>query len=591
MYAQEIVIPLSSNPTLFEYHPTINTHKKNRNQLPFIEDFSYEGPYPNASIWLDSQVYINNTMPDNPINRGVATFDGLNQWGRPYFKDPLASGTADSLTSKPFNFSIYTPANNIYLSFFYQPQGLGFAPESGDSLLLFFKNQNQDWIRVWETRGTPLQPFKIALIPITDTQFLHNNFQFRFVNIASLNTNDDIWNIDYIKIDVNRNAADSIMNDVGFTKEPTSILKNYSSLPYRHFLVNKVNELSSSQTLELRNTYIAAKNITVHHEATELLSATFISNNTLSSVTIGGKSSLNQSNPSFQINYNSPNTYDKVVIRNKYFIDALPGDRKENDTIIANTIFDNYFSYDDGSAEKSYFLLPAANFPSKTALEFTLNQGDSLRGLMVHFGAQVPTALGKYFSIVLYKKLHGIGNSDEILYQQDFYQVKYEPTINGFTTYAFDTAKYLDAGTYYIGIMQPANFGSDSIYYGLDVNNNTNHQHLWYNVDGTWYASGIQGSLMMRPIVGLAFTPTSISESKLETNPILLFPNPADDKIFIQSIIPITQVEIFDTRGVFIQKQLINRQEISLQNLPIGNYILVLKNSQNQITTHQIFKK
>jgi len=238
LWAQEQVVPLQGNPVLHVSQNQGSPVKKTRVGLPFIEDFAYEGPYPDPTKWTDQQAFINNTFGFLPINRGVATLDGLNEIGRPYFVSPFTSGNADSLTSTSINLATYTPADNIYCSFYYQPQGLGFAPENGDSLFLYFKNNSNQWVRMWETRGTPLQAFQIRLIPITDAQFLHNDFQFRFVNVASLNTNDDIWNIDYIKIDVNRNNADSIMNDVGFTEEPSSILSNYSSMPYRHFVVN-----------------------------------------------------------------------------------------------------------------------------------------------------------------------------------------------------------------------------------------------------------------------------------------------------------------------------------------------------------------
>jgi hypothetical protein len=591
LWAQEQVVPLQGNPVLHVSQNQGSPFKKTRVGLPFIEDFAYEGPYPDPTKWTDQQAFINNTFGFLPINRGVATLDGLNEIGRPYFVSPFTSGNADSLTSTSINLATYTPADNIYCSFYYQPQGLGFAPENGDSLFLYFKNNSNQWVRMWETRGTPLQAFQIRLIPITDAQFLHNDFQFRFVNVASLNTNDDIWNIDYIKIDVNRNNADSIMNDVGFTEEPSSILSNYSSMPYRHFVVNQANELSGTQLVQLRNMYNSSQSISVNHRATELFSATPISNALLPAVNIGAKASINQSIPSYTISYTAPNNYSKVVIRNQYFINSINGsDRKINDTIVKDAMFDNYFAYDDGSAEKSYFLLPAVNFPSKTALAFTLNQADTVRGLMVHFGSQLPTAAGKFFSIALYKKLKGAGNSDTILYQQDLYKVQYEPSINGFSSYGFDVPVVLDAGKYYIGITQPANFGSDSIYYGLDVNNNTNIQHLYYNVDGTWLGSGVQGSIMMRPIVGQAFTPTGLSSPQNDLTSIAIYPNPTQDIVYIKSQYPV-QGLLFDMNGTLLQTIAKGQQQFSLQSLKTGMYILVLKDDKDHYISHKIIKK
>lgn len=592
--AQEFVTHLNANPVLFQTQNSIEKNdKKTRAVLPFIEDFAYEGPYPNPAIWTDKQAYINNTLGHNVINRGVATLDGLNEFGRPYFISQNTSGTADSLTSQVLNLSSYLSSDNIYFSFFYQPQGLGFAPENGDSLFLYFKNSSSQWVRMWQMRGTPLQEFQIKILPITDTQFLHANFQFRFVNIASLNTNDDVWNIDYIKIDKDRNIADSLLNDVGFTYEPTSILSKYTAMPYRHFLANQNNEKSLTQEVQLRSLYNTTQNITVSHQAKEQISNSPISNTTLNSTSIGAKSNKVQSIPSYQINYTAPTNFSKVIIENKYFINSVnANDRIINDTIINQTQFDNYFAYDDGSVEKSYFLLPAPNFPSKIALEFTLNQPDSIRGLMVHFGAQVPTALGKFFSIILYKKLKGINNNDSILMQQDLYKVQYEPSYNGFSSYAFDTAVALDAGSYFIGIMQPANFGSDSIYYGLDVNTNNNSQHLYYNVDGSWYGSLVTGTVMMRPIVGQSFVPTITKNVNELENEIVIYPNPTENTVYIKAKnASELSGSLFDINGHLIYHVLPGQKSISIKELSNGTYFLVLKDKYNQFTSHKIIKQ
>jgi hypothetical protein len=253
---------------------------------------------------------------------------------------------------------------------------------------------------------------------------------------------------------------------------------------------------------------------------------------------------------------------------------------------------DNYFAYDDGSVEKSYFLLPAINFPAKTALQFTLNEPDTIRGMMVHFGAQAPTASGKYFSIVVYKSLGALGVNDSIILKEDLFRVMYEPSYNGFTSYAFQSPKRLDAGTYYIGITQPANFGSDSIYYGLDVNRNTNTQYLSYNVDGTWYSSTINGSVMMRPIVGQEFVPTGVKDAvQNNVSDIVLFPNPAVEEVFIQSDITFIHCQIISMEGKIIDKRLLNENRLRIDDLNAGMYILRFSDSKGRIISKQINKQ
>jgi hypothetical protein len=85
--AQEIIAPLKYNQVLFSVEKNNLKAKKSRATLPFIDDFSYDGPYPDQTFWTDKQAYINNTMSATPITRGIATLDGLNEFGRPYFKN------------------------------------------------------------------------------------------------------------------------------------------------------------------------------------------------------------------------------------------------------------------------------------------------------------------------------------------------------------------------------------------------------------------------------------------------------------------------------------------------------------------------
>jgi hypothetical protein len=86
-------------------------------ELPFIDDFSKEARSPEESKWLDHSVYINQQMAVKPPSIGVATFDGLNNFGLPY-STINETGAADTLTSHYINLS-YPASDSIYLSFYY----------------------------------------------------------------------------------------------------------------------------------------------------------------------------------------------------------------------------------------------------------------------------------------------------------------------------------------------------------------------------------------------------------------------------------------------------------------------------------------
>jgi hypothetical protein len=189
--------------------------KKTTLSLPFFDDFTGYDVYPDPNRWVDKQVYINNTMCINPVSRGVATFDALNEKGLPW--DPYINVTprrADSLTCQPIDLSTYTPGDSLYLSFFYQPQGYGFRPLRADSLLLMVRVKYGDWVTIWKAAGAATTAFRQVMVPITDTLLFYSAFQFRFVNIASLNYADAIWNVDYVRMGANRSMADTAINDI-----------------------------------------------------------------------------------------------------------------------------------------------------------------------------------------------------------------------------------------------------------------------------------------------------------------------------------------------------------------------------------------
>ena len=146
----------------------------------------------------------------------------------------------------------------------------------------------------------------------------------------------------------------TVMKDVAFSVEPSSILKNYSSMPYRHFIANQSNELSSSQAVFINNLDGTPHAVIPALTAKEFISSSAINTQTLPSVTIAAKSYMQETFMSYPINYVAPTNTSKVVLRNTYYYPPVsPTDRKANDTIVKDAVFDNYFAYDDGSAEKA----------------------------------------------------------------------------------------------------------------------------------------------------------------------------------------------------------------------------------------------
>ncbi len=586
-FGQEFAMPVRCNPLLNNHinSAPVKSAKKTTStlSLPFFEDFTGYSIYPDSSKWVDFEVYINNTMGVRPISRGVATFDDLNQVGIPY--DSFSNTNfryADSLTSQPIDLSSDSSADSVYLSFFYQPQGNGFYPLSEDSLILYMKTVYGGFVKVWAAEGSTLQPFTQVMIPITDSLYFHNSFQFRFVNIAALFWADAVWNVDYIRLDKNRSMYDTAVNDIGFSSDPTFLLNDYTSMPYRQFMANPPSETAAQYSDSVHNNWPIPEHITYGFTATALNTGTFLNSIAFNSATLppGNIQQLTNAAYTTSIPMTTPHRYDKVVFENTFFIQSSSATGPAaNDTIVKDQVFDNYLAYDDGTAEKSYFLKLSATLPGKIAIEYHLNIPDTMRGMAIYFGRQIPFPIYKAFSILVYSALAGVNGAyaDNLLFQQDLNVPFYVDTINHFTIYKFDKPLYLPAGTFFAGTLQPQGSGDDSIYFGLDVNR-IGGNHAYYNVENIWNSSLISGAIMMRPLLGQNITGSGIHDIQAGNQQWQVMPNPAKDLLqFVFEGDSKPAYHITDIQGRIILQGIVpNGKTIDISQLMPGMYFVTL---------------
>ena len=538
---QEYAGHLLCNPNLFNKQVPTQLAKKTTAasplSLPFFEDFTGYGVYPDSSQWQDYQVFINNTMGFKPVSRGVATFDALDYRGIPY--DSFSNTNfryADSLTSQPINMSLNTvvPGDSVYFSFFYQPQGNGYYPLIQDSLMLYFKTRFGGFEKVWSVQGSALKPFQQVMIPIVDSIYYDSSFQFRFVNIGALYWADADWNVDYIKLNSHRTFDDTIINDIGFSSDPSFLLNDYSSMPYRQFNANPGIERAGQYSVKVTNNYNTGQPVICGYTGIGLNTGDILRANTWNpAVTIPGLGTQSVIFPRYNtlIPFTSVGAYDRVVFENTYFMQSVStSDPTGNDTVVKDLVFDNYLAYDDGSAEKSYYLNLYPTLPGSVQVEYHLNMPDTMRGMSIYFGRQVSFATNKLFSIKVYSELRGVNGSfsDHLLYTQDLCFPGYADTLNHFWNYKFDVPLPLPAGTFYAGTFQPAESGSDSLYFGLDVNR-VGSNHAYYNVLSGWTPSLISGAIMMRPLLGQYVQGTGVNDVQPKKQRLALTPNPADD--------------------------------------------------------------
>ncbi|NOX85562.1 MAG: T9SS type A sorting domain-containing protein [Chlorobi bacterium] len=122
--------------------------------LPFFDDFSTSSVYPDTEKWdkVSYSVFVNPDFPLFPPNHKAATFDAIDYLGKVYQNADWIPFKADELRSLPIRLdSVFTPvvraltpADSVYFSFFYQPQGVGDKPEPWDTLILEFSYPTGD---------------------------------------------------------------------------------------------------------------------------------------------------------------------------------------------------------------------------------------------------------------------------------------------------------------------------------------------------------------------------------------------------------------------------------------------------------------
>jgi hypothetical protein len=547
--------------------------------LPFVDDFSYDSKLPDATLWVGfNQTFVNRTGPINPPTLGVVTFDGLNAFGMPYDSTNFStnSKSADTLLSQPIDLSSYTAADSVYFSFFYQPEGNCDQPNTGDSLVLEFKNNFGLWIRKWGIDGLPLQNFKQVLIPITDISYLNSSFQFRMRNKASITGNNDHWHVDYIKIDQSRNINDTLLNDIAIQKPSNGLFKEYFRMPWNQFAASGNTALAATHKSYARNNYNVPKNSNYFYKSKEVFSNTNFITPALASFNFDALANDSSQYNSFDVS--TITSLSNGLIKTTYTtrLDGSPDVLSANDSIVEYTDFPKYFCYDDLSAEKAFGVLGNG---AKVAIKYTLATDDSVQAIQVHFAHIDADQSNKLFSIIIWKSIF----PEQIAYEQVFLKPNYIDSINGFATYILDSGVAVQ-DSFYVGWQQSQ---QDILNMGFDVNRDS-HDKLFYNLGTTWIPSQLNGSLMYHPFMGKREdVPTKVTYQTIPFNKISVYPNPVTNILYINNATLFTSYNIYNMIGTHFLNGMLT-SSINVQSLPAGIYFLKIHNLYNN--NEKIFK-
>lgn len=589
--AQERVVPLMENIFLNNQLPNLTQQIQSTVilTLPFFEDFTDNNVYPNQNRWIDSNVYINNTFGKDMISRGVATFDALNKYGVPY--DTINANTtlrADSLTSGSFDLSNKSSNDSIYLSFYYQPQGNGFAPKMQDSLILMYKNSQGIWRQMWSIGGSNSHNFTKVFIPISDTSFLHDNFQFKFVNIATIGNTNSHWNLDYIQLAEDINPNTTTLNDVAVLKingQP-KLLKEYTVMPIRHFNMNKANYWAANYAVDIRNNKNITQNISIIGKTFDQFGSPISTTSPVSRSLVSDEIATVNMN-TFPVNLLNQ-TQNGSLTQQVYFSNNQDAFAK-NDTLTFLQQFDDYFAYDDGSAEGAYYVTQYPSAPAYIATEYNLEVNDVLKGVQIYFPRQVPSGWYKEFFIQIYKSIAVDGAQDQLIYEQQGNFPEYDTVLNQGHIYPLDNGVNVTAGSYYVVIMLPAGQISENLHIGVDKNKlGANFRYIKTGID--WTPSLIDGALMIRPIFGNI--PTSLMPSNTLDISWKVYPNPTHDNVNIHienKENKTYELLIYNSLGQKMNSQSIKTQTTLPLPATAGTYFIQLRDG-DKFTTQSIIK-
>ncbi|GAB4130276.1 MAG: hypothetical protein OHK0045_20060 [Raineya sp.] len=545
---QVVLKPISHKNIFFQ--KKITQHRSTPLNLPFFDDFL--GTEINENLWQNAGAIITNGIALNPKSRGVATLDSYNLRGESYnISSPLAEGFSDTLTSQSIDLSGFTPADSIFLSFFVQPQGLGETPDEGDFLRVDALNDVGQWQSIWQKNGNPSTSpnFEIVILRLDQSQWLHSNFRFRFMRYGRLSGNFDVWHIDYVYLNNNRNSNDICFPDIATTQSQGSYLKNYSAMPAKHFFNynNPAELLNDAIDFKLKNLDCNFRVINYNAPLIDTISQVQVA--TLPIATITGSPFIIEPTDNYTLRATPqlpslPISTTKAVLATRLEVATSDGntlippiDFRKNDTIIHYTTLDNYYAYDDGEAE---YVVGVNQRLGRIALRYVIMQEAQLSDLDIAFVPFEKDLSNQTFVLSVWKSLQN--RNQEVLFQRSF-QVKYPNKPNGFVRFPIDSFQVLAVkDTIFVGIQQTTD---DLLAIGFDANNNS-FQNVFFNVAGIWEQdNNLQGSIMIRPVFrGDAITALQTAPEKK----VNIYPNPAKNLLNIEGL-DIKDVWITDLQG------------------------------------------
>lgn len=624
-YAQLELVPLPRAQAA----PSLKTNNSSRTQaaaprkLPFWDDFSFANKsFIQDSLWLKGKsVWISNGMAINPPSLGVATFDGLDSLGKPYnVNDVLAKGFADDLTSQPLRMDLIDPSlrSNVVITFFYQFQGNGEAPDPGDSIFLQFKNNTAQWETVWSRNndGTlDKSVFTEVNLPITADRFYHEGFQFRFRNYARLSGPYDTWSLDYIYVSNGNTSSDptnpSPFPDRTITSPLTSLFLNYTAIPIKHFLTSPstlltkpvfiidnrrrdqttlgqpVNYVSDAIITTRKGSVISKNTINLNNNDEEgKASVRYNTRLPITLTAIPGPDQFASDADSISVKIKVVLSTDDNLVKVTLpepkgdYVPSIygPVDFRVNDSTSNIFTLSNYYAYDDGSAEYGASL-KGAGAQLMYKFEMKTDQPDALVGVYLYF-PRFGIETSQIIQLQVFQDLLGSGSSS--LYTESMTIVLSQQ--DKFIYHPFERPVNVQ-GSFYVGWKQST---SSNVVIGIDKNTDSGN-NIYFNTNGSWEQNILtKGSLMIRPVVGEGGEIVGLPQENYPS----AYPNPNDGTFFLSA--DASNIQIVDVTGKevsFTSERNTENTQIKLSSAVTGIYIVRFALNDTIVTQKIIVKQ
>ena len=287
-----------------------------------------------------------------------------------------------------------------------------------------------------------------------------------------------------------------------------------------------------------------------------------------------------ESDISLNMNFSFPiNNDDSALFVLKSEIITSAFDSSQNNILKYDQIFNNYYAYDDGTAEAGYGLTGTGTKYGRIAYKFYPEKPDAIIGVNIYFNRTFNDASQKYFWLNIWQQADNGFPVDTTYYSLESQRPEYENQLNKFHYYQFPDSVFV-TDTFFVGWTQTT---EDLLNVGFDFNNIAN-QNLYFNLGNGWRQSQIEGAVMIRPVFAGDYTPPVSKNNK--TIPIKIYPLPATIELTVE--IPREfrknkiSILIYDIYGKSVyQSENFTKNSINVSKYKQGIYFLKIRTDNN----------